>query len=949
MSGLEVLAGIGLAATEVFRYNRENYEFDQDQRFEREELRIKMQVERFALFREDLEDLVNLTVSKMDLYHFVGALFIKQIVIYYSEGFFEKPPPVFLVCFYYFSQACAMIYLIMAVWLAMHASVCSHSYGTRLRTRFLRLPIPGSKQMNVLNARYADFERQGAQMLRVPFLKQNNAWQQRVELESGKGVHQKVVGDELGEGEFGYGGNTDLLGHEDELLHAAEIRTHRHVQKFRELQARWQCYDAYARVCMALGVRQMLQVVSYYMIGTCCVMSNTPHVAWVVVFTFQALSTCIATLDIHGVADMSIIGTLPALCALLATGFAERTSSGLLVDDQTYLISLAMYPLEVCWFELLYWLASPHDESGSLPRQFRVVLFMDVYSDIDEDHENYGFIKEEPEALEAKVATVQKALDVANSALRRWEAVPSMWMSTRQRRERKEMRESFDKTVELFAKFCTRQELDEPFEDERDWKELQSKDIAMDSFAGTVLGPFTHWTSLGTSSQYYWDIEKRAGISGQGGPEFLHAKPEDHKILSSQDALGACKDFRRKFDSIFQGRPNGNVVAQASDSEESTEEELKPLASSPRGSDSDSSKRKKDPDTEPVRLPWRLVAFLTRVLQCIWIGLGVIALLRETGTEVYDFQSAFISERRLTSQVAELSFEILDVDWPYGDFFRAESLSCPPLSRIFVGSPFAQYAFDPEASILDSHDEGKVERALQELSSREIPSSARMACDSHGIQCMTVEWVGDQLQLRAFNQSAEDDAYSFRLDKASGLPSRLDSGALVECSALGWSSRGGRSDGTSCLLVAGLGARSFEVTLLAAELSPQAKDGRDRSANLLREVKLDLSSGHGTDATSSEAVLAVHIDSQDGHLWALRSTGRLEEWDVLNGSPKQTASWNLRWPHAMKLNGTVSGSTVFTASAICKSSAGRFLLAGRVAASGRPVLLQQVSPSALGF
>ena len=35
--------------------------------------------------------------------------------------------------------------------------------------RFVRLPIPGCDQINLLNARYADFEKQGGQMLRVPF------------------------------------------------------------------------------------------------------------------------------------------------------------------------------------------------------------------------------------------------------------------------------------------------------------------------------------------------------------------------------------------------------------------------------------------------------------------------------------------------------------------------------------------------------------------------------------------------------------------------------------------------------------------------------------------------------------------------------------------------------------------------------------------------------------
>lgn len=151
-----------------------------------------MQVERFRLFRQDIRDLVELTVQKMDLYHMtgrkvsgggreetcvflwrvflcgicfwcvlneslddvlfvdecvlsclfvamswrysfcgdgvsiwtcmdakfcivshctklnacaVGALFIRMISIYYSEGFFSEPPPTFLQVAYYLSQA----------------------------------------------------------------------------------------------------------------------------------------------------------------------------------------------------------------------------------------------------------------------------------------------------------------------------------------------------------------------------------------------------------------------------------------------------------------------------------------------------------------------------------------------------------------------------------------------------------------------------------------------------------------------------------------------------------------------------------------------------------------------------------------------------------------------------------------------------------------------------
>ena len=109
-------------------------------------------------------------------------------------------------------------------------------------------------------------------MLRVPFLKDQNQWTERPQMERKPVGAEKgkatVAADYLGQGAFGYGGDQDMLGFEQELLKAAagrlgaldglkqvEFRTQRHIQLFRRLQAQWQCYDAYARVCMSLGIR----------------------------------------------------------------------------------------------------------------------------------------------------------------------------------------------------------------------------------------------------------------------------------------------------------------------------------------------------------------------------------------------------------------------------------------------------------------------------------------------------------------------------------------------------------------------------------------------------------------------------------------------------------------------------------------------------------------------
>mmetsp|Transcript_63824 Transcript_63824/g.197650 ORF Transcript_63824/g.197650 Transcript_63824/m.197650 type:complete len:252 (-) Transcript_63824:51-806(-) len=146
----------------------------------------------------------------------VGALFLKASIVYYCEGFWAPAaPPVHLLSLYYLSNACAVVYLLLGVWLAMHASVCSHSHGTKLLTRFIRLPIPGSTEMNKLASTYADYEKQGFwQMIRLPFLRGKdgkvalNEWLQKQELED-PDTKTKKKSDHLSEGVKGLAHDED--------------------------------------------------------------------------------------------------------------------------------------------------------------------------------------------------------------------------------------------------------------------------------------------------------------------------------------------------------------------------------------------------------------------------------------------------------------------------------------------------------------------------------------------------------------------------------------------------------------------------------------------------------------------------------------------------------------------------------------------------------------------
>lgn len=55
----------------------------------------------------------------------------------------------------------------------MHASIAAHSFGVRLLTQFVRLPVPAVSQLDAARGFATDYEGKGVdEMLRVPVWKQ---------------------------------------------------------------------------------------------------------------------------------------------------------------------------------------------------------------------------------------------------------------------------------------------------------------------------------------------------------------------------------------------------------------------------------------------------------------------------------------------------------------------------------------------------------------------------------------------------------------------------------------------------------------------------------------------------------------------------------------------------------------------------------------------------------
>jgi len=384
----------GLTAKELFSYNRENFQFDKEQGLERELMRLEMQVKRFELFREDIRDLVELCVGRMEMYHLVGAMFLEFCVALYCEGKLHPTAPPWILALFYLSVASSYLYLVLAVWFSMHASICAHSFGVRLLTRYVRLPIPSETQMSKMNAKLADFEQQDAnKMMRVPFVGANQNWPGQGQnglppIAEAQQIRSPEAADTaqdlLGKGEA-------ALGDEKTLMHKTSKLPGKHVALFRRLQRKWQCFDAYARVSMSIGCNWILQTISYYLINVTLLQYHSKTCCIALITAFQAAALALAYVDVAKLGAFKVLclqalAIVPCFLAAFAIMYALHQESNTDLDpDRTYPAAPVCFFLVACWLEYLLYIARPSRDEAALPRKFRAVLFLDVFDEAIND------------------------------------------------------------------------------------------------------------------------------------------------------------------------------------------------------------------------------------------------------------------------------------------------------------------------------------------------------------------------------------------------------------------------------------------------------------------------------------------------------------------------------------------------------------------------------------
>lgn len=305
----------------------------------------------------------------------------------------------------------------------------------------------------------------------------------------------------------------------------------------------------------------------------------------------------------------------------------------------------------------------------------------------------------------------------------------------------------------------------------------------------------------------------------------------------------------------------------------------------------------------------------------------------------------------------------LEVEWPYGEFFRPEKLSCMsrgPVSGsagLFVGSRHLLY----DAAVPSPDAAVKAPRRLwlEALPRDTHPPNSTALCaqtkQGEALQCLMAEVaVGGKNVAFWPMGSHRHGSESVEVPVSGGKPWLHMSGTAMRCSdvaGLG-SSVPEAAAGAWCLLLVGWDGERLPVAVVPlprgpteapsvgttivsdfdAPLLPRRSDGTCVSG---REGACRSAGADDEVATMPEEVLSMHVEPSRTRLWALLAGGELQAWDL--ASPRSLG----RWP----LYSSQTGD--FRATAVCEGDSSQGLLVTGASDLGGPELFRVEIPTGL--
>jgi len=348
----------------LFMYNRDNYMWNRKM----QQLKLyhtqKMRISQVRLFREDIHDLFQLTIRKMDHY-----LIINVLMLLFAGGFFYEgrvPPgsPAWLLWVWTMAIGSTLVFLTLSVWLAIHASITAQTFAVRLLTQWLRLPIPGLRPIHAAAVSAAKFEKtRGQDMLRIPIVSQ---------IDGVKSLADSIMSEPPAAKDEPFTMGNEYLRDEMEDNYTLFVE---HFHLFHDLQKQWQGYDAYSRVCMVVGTNTFISAIAYMSLAY-FVLQFKQWGGLACLVILQTFSYFHARMNIRLTPNEGLLAgilvTSPTALSAIAAGQTSVTGS---LELAKY-FSPFIYLLSMAWMAMLLYLGS--DVEGGMPTRFITVQSIDV-------------------------------------------------------------------------------------------------------------------------------------------------------------------------------------------------------------------------------------------------------------------------------------------------------------------------------------------------------------------------------------------------------------------------------------------------------------------------------------------------------------------------------------------------------------------------------------------
>jgi hypothetical protein len=322
-----------------------------EQAFHRRMAQIEFKIARQELHREDIRDLIELTTKRMEILHLVGTLLLAFAMGWYTDSETWQLP-VWFTDLFIISNFSALGYLIMCVWMAMYASIAARSIGTRLLTSYARLSLPTKSDLDVI---------------RNPVFGKPN---------------QDI------------GRTTGAAGVLAETAQEEASEDHQqHFREFLEQLPRWFAYDMWARICISLGVYQLLQAMAYFSLAI--MWSKYPLGAIMSFIAVNCLGVVVLWLDIgqnlddfNDVSALFFLKVMP--CVLAITLILAQSLFPHIMRGERYLegiLVLLTFCAHAGWLWYLQDIFRPkEDQDGKDTSKFKPTKFSNVLQWIPQGH-----------------------------------------------------------------------------------------------------------------------------------------------------------------------------------------------------------------------------------------------------------------------------------------------------------------------------------------------------------------------------------------------------------------------------------------------------------------------------------------------------------------------------------------------------------------------------------